>query len=73
MLTRWRAFVAKTQRIWRLFVLFIVLRLLAGLAMVVFDRDALAWGWQATVIVLGALAVYFVVALALRRGSAAAG
>jgi hypothetical protein len=68
MITAWRNVVAKAQRLFRLIVLFCVLRFAVGIgAIVLFDRDAIAWGPELTVIVVGALAVYLLVALAVRQ------
>jgi amino acid transporter len=51
-------------------VLFILLRLVVGIAVLVFfDRDAVAWGWTVTFVVIAMLAVYVLVALAVRRWS----
>lgn len=64
----WRSFGSKVQRIFRLVVLFLVLRLLVGLAAIaVFDRDALEWGWEATGIVLTIVGVYAIVGVVVRR------
>jgi hypothetical protein len=47
--------------------LFALLRLVVGIAVVaLFSRDSVAWGWELTVIAVGAAAVYVAVALALR-------
>ncbi len=60
----------KIQRLFRLVVLFILLRLVVGIAVLVFfDRDAVAWGWIVTFVVIAMLAVYVLVALAVRRWS----
>jgi amino acid transporter len=60
----------KIQRLFRLVVLFILLRLVVGIAVLVFfDRDAVAWGWTVTFVVIAMLAVYVLVALAVRRWS----
>ena len=56
------------QRVFRLIVLFCALRLAFGVgAILLFDRGAVAWGWELTIVVLAAVAVYVLVALALRR------
>lgn len=61
---------AKVQRAFRFVVLFCVLRLVAGIgAIVLFDRGAFAWGWELTLVALTMLAVYVLVALAVRRWS----
>lgn len=68
MIRAWRNIVAKTQRVFRLVVLFIVVRLVVGVAVIVlFDRDAVAWGPELTIVVLGALAVVLLVGLAVRH------
>ena len=63
----WRRFSSGVQRIFRLLVLFAVLRLALGVAMLVFDRRAVAWGYEATLVVLAAVMIYVGVALAVRR------
>ncbi len=68
MIRAWRNIVAKTQRVFRLVVLFIVVRLVVGVAVIVlFDRDAVAWGPELTIVVFGALAVVLLVGLAVRH------
>ena len=68
MIRAWRNIVARTQRVFRLVVLFIVVRLVVGVgAIVLFDRDAVAWGPELTIVVLGALAVVLLVGLAVRH------
>ena len=60
----------KIQRLFRLVVLFIVLRLVVGVVVLLFfDRGAVAWGWEVTFVVVAMLAVYVLVALAVRRWS----
>jgi hypothetical protein len=67
MIGAWRGFTAKLRRLWQLLVLFCVLRIVAGVAVIVlFDRDAVAWGWELTGIVCATLVVYVSVALAVR-------
>jgi hypothetical protein len=67
MIDAWRRFTAKIRRVWQLIVLFCVLRLVAGVAVIVlFDRGAVAWGWELTGIVAAMLVVYLSVALAVR-------
>ena len=45
-----------------------IFRLLVGLAAIaLFDRDAVAWGWEATAIVLAIVIVYALVGVAVRR------
>ena len=70
MLARWRAFSSKIRRLFRLVVLFCVLRFVVGIAfLLVFDRGAVAWGPELTVVVVAIVAVYVLVALAVRRWS----
>ncbi len=70
MLNAWRRTVATGRRIFRLLVLFAVLRLVAGIALLaLFDRDAIAWGYEATLVVIAAIVVYLLVALAVRHGA----
>lgn len=57
---------AKLQRLWRLLILFLVLRLIAGAVLVAFD-DGFAWGIELTLIVGAAIAIPVLVALAVRR------
>ena len=58
------------QKIGRVIVLFAIARLLAGVAVIaLFDRDAVAWGYEVTLIVLAAAVIYVGVALAVRRWS----
>jgi hypothetical protein len=72
MRARWQAFTAKLQRIFRLIVLFCVLRFVVGIAMIaIFDRGAIAWGPELTVVIVAMLAVYLGVALIVRRASRA--
>ena len=70
MVKAWHSLVAKVRRVWRLIVLFCVLRFAIGLGVLIFfDRGALAWGPVLTVLVVAALALYVGVALAVRRWS----
>jgi hypothetical protein len=67
----WRNAAAKVRRVFRLVVLFCALRLAVGVgAILIFDRGAIAWGPELTIIVVAALAVYVGVALAVRRATA---
>jgi hypothetical protein len=66
-MTGWlRSIAATIQRWWRLLVLFLILRLGVGVALLAFDAD-FARGIELTVIVAASLAVYLLVALAVRR------
>ena len=67
MRARWHAFASKVQRLFRLVVLFCILRFVVGIAMIVFfDRNAIAWGWELTLIVAGAIIIPIAVALVVR-------
>jgi hypothetical protein len=56
------------QRIVRVLVLFAIARLILGLALILFfDRGAVAWGREATLVVVAAAMVYAAVGLAVRR------
>jgi len=61
-----RSVSAKLQRLWRLLILFLVLRLIAGVVLVAFD-DGFAWGIELTLIVGAAIVIPVLVALAVRR------
>jgi len=62
---------ARIRRVFRLLVLFVVLRMIAGIAIIVFfRRDAVAWGPELTAITVGVFAVCIGAALAVRRWSA---
>jgi len=61
-----RSVSAKLQRLWRLLILFLVLRLIAGVALVAFD-DGFARGIELTLIVGAAIVIPVLVALAVRR------
>jgi hypothetical protein len=70
MRSRWHAFTSKIQRLFRLIVLFCVLRFVVGIAMIaIFDRGAIAWGPELTVVIIAMLAVYLGVALIVRYAS----
>lgn len=57
---------AKVQRLWRLLILFLLLRLIAGVVVVAFD-DGFAWGIELTLITGAAVVIPVLVALAVRR------
>ena len=61
-----RSLSAKLQRLWRLLILFLVLRLLAGVVLIAFD-DGFARGIELTLIVGAAIVIPVLVALAVRR------
>jgi amino acid transporter len=70
MRVRWHAFTSKVQRVFRLVVLFFVLRFVVGIAfLLLFNRDAVAWGWELTAIIVAMVLVYGLVALAVRQWS----
>ena len=70
MRARWQNFTSKIQRLFRLIVLFCILRFVVGIAvLLLFDRGAIAWGAELTFVVIAMLAVYLIVALAVRRWS----
>ena len=61
---------ARIRRVFRLVVLFLVLRTVAGIVMIAFfQRDAVAWGPELTAITVGVFVVCIGVALAVRRWS----
>jgi hypothetical protein len=68
MFDRLRSFGATLRRWWHLLILFLVLRLIAGVVLLFFD-DNFAWGIELTLAVIAAIAVYVLVALAVRRWS----
>jgi hypothetical protein len=58
MRARWHAFASKTQRLFRLVVLFCVLRFVVGIGVLLFfDRGAVAWGPALTFVVVAMVAV----------------
>jgi amino acid transporter len=70
MRARWQNFTSRIQRLFRLVVLFCILRFVVGIAVLLFfDRSAVAWGAELTLVVVAMLAVYLLVALAVRRWS----
>jgi hypothetical protein len=60
-----RSAAATAQRWWRLLILFLVLRLLSGIVLLAFD-DGFAWSIELTLIIAASLAVYLLVAFAVR-------
>lgn len=59
---------AGVQRLVSLVVLFCVLRLAVGVIIIaLFERDAVAWGFEVTLIVLAAFTACLLTALAVRR------
>lgn len=70
MRARWHGFTSRIQRLFRLVVLFCILRFVVGIAVLLFfDRGAIAWGAELTFVVIAMVAVYVLVALAVRRSS----
>jgi hypothetical protein len=70
MVNAWRGFTGRVQRVFRLIVLFCVLRFVVGLVvLLLFNRDAIAWGPELSVLVVAIVAVYVGVALIVRRWS----
>ncbi len=68
MLRTWRNVAARVRTAFRVLVLFLVVRLVVGLAMIAFfDRGAVAWGPELTLVVIGVLAVVLLVGLAVRH------
>jgi O-antigen/teichoic acid export membrane protein len=58
----------RLRRVVEVALLFAVLRLVLGLTLILlFDRDALAWGYETTAIVIMAVVVYLAVGLSWRR------
>jgi hypothetical protein len=56
------------QRLFRLVVLFCILRFVVGIgALVIYDRDAVPWGWHLTLITAAAILLPTIVALVVRR------
>lgn len=73
MFERWHRLRAQVRRIFHLVVLFCVLRFVVGFAMIaIFDRGAIAWGPELTLVIVAAVLVYGGVALIVRRGSGTA-
>ena len=68
MLDRLRSTGGTMRRWWRLLILFLVLRLIAGIILLFFD-DSIAWSMELTLIIVAVIAVYVLVALAVRRWS----
>lgn len=57
---------AKLQRLWRLLIIFLILRLVAGIVVVAFN-DGFAWGIELTLITAATVVIPVLVALAVRR------
>lgn len=62
---RARSFAATARRWWHVLILFLVLRLIAGVVLLLFDGSV--WSIELTLAIVAALAVYVLVALAVRR------
>ncbi len=70
MLTTGRRAFSMLQRVMEIILLFALVRIIVGVAMIaLFNRDAVAWGIELTLIVALAFAVSIAVALAVRRWS----
>jgi len=67
MLQVWRSLGARAQWALQLLVVFAIARVIAGLIMIAFVSDAIAWGYEITAIIAGCAVVYVLVALAVRR------
>jgi len=68
MIGAWRRFTEGVRRIIRVLLLFAIARVVFGIALIfVFQREAVAWGYEATLVVIAAALVYLGVALAVRR------
>jgi hypothetical protein len=67
----WHRMTEAARRIFHVLVLFAIARLVLGVALIaVFDRGAVAWGREATLVVVAAAAVYVLVGLAVSRRTA---
>ncbi len=70
MMNTWRRALSTLQRVMEIILLFALVRVIVGVAMIaLFNRDAVAWGIELTLIVGAAFAVSIGVALAVRRWS----
>lgn len=68
MIRAWRNFAGRVRSAFRFVALFLVVRVIVGVAIIIFfDRDAVAWGPELSVVVIGALAVVLLVGLAIRH------
>ena len=68
MINAWRNFAGRVRSAFRFVALFLVVRVIVGVGVIVFfDRDAVAWGPELTVVVIGAVAVVLLVGLAVRH------
>ena len=66
----WRRLTSGVRRLVSLLLLFAVLRIVVGVAVIaLFERDAVAWGIEATLIALAVFAACLLAALAVRRWS----
>ena len=67
MIRAWRNFAARVRTAFRFLALFLVVRVIVGVAVIVFfDRDAVAWGPELTAVVVGAIAAVLLVGVAVR-------
>ena len=70
MLNRLHRTAESIRRIFRILVLFAVLRLILGVAIILlFDREAVAWGYEATLVVVASSVVCMAVGLSVKRWS----
>ena len=68
MIRAWHNFAGRVRTAFRFVALFLVVRVIFGVAIIVFfDRDAVAWGPELTVVIIGAFAVVLLVGLAVRH------
>ena len=68
MRSTWQRLTGGLRGILRVLVLFAMARVALGIALIlVFDREAVAWGYEATLVVIAAFVVYVAVGLAVRR------
>jgi hypothetical protein len=64
----WRSFTAKLHLVLRVVLLFALVRVVAGLLIIaVFERDAVAWSPQLTLLLAAGTALCITAALAVRR------
>lgn len=67
MIRAWRNFAARVRTAFRFLALVLVVRVIVGVAVIIFfDRDAVAWGPELTIVVIGALGIVLLVGLAVR-------
>lgn len=70
MRARLQALGTRVQSLFRLLVLIAIVRIASGLVLGIgFQRDALAWGYELTLVVAAAAVVYLATGLIVRRAS----